>query len=193
MFNETVIARLQEAIDPSRVKRMSASWGTFDYLETHDVIRQLNDVFGFDGWNFTIEKLEVNFEKGFVFAVGVLMVRNGDETVIREDVGFGAAAGSSASAWETALKGAVSDALKRAARTFGNQFGLSLYQNARNGAAHGENKSENAEQKWLCEDCGDEVKGFKSGNRYISADRLASARKEKYGRVLCSNCVKAQG
>jgi hypothetical protein len=47
--------------------------------------------------------------------------------VNREDVGHGIAAGTSSEAIEMARKGAVTDALKRALRSFGNQFGNSLY------------------------------------------------------------------
>ena len=42
-------------------------------------------------------------------------------------------AGGSPEALETAIKGAVSDALKRAMRHFGKQFGNSLYDKERNG------------------------------------------------------------
>jgi len=43
-----------------------------------------------------------------------------------------------------------------------------------------------AEPKWICEDCGKEIQ--KSGR--FSAEKLATASKEKYGRSLCVECGK---
>ena len=52
---------------------------------------------------------------------------------MREDVGFGSGiAKTLADAHEQSAKEAVTDALKRAMRTFGNQFGNSLYDRGKN-------------------------------------------------------------
>ena len=48
----------------------------------------------------------------------------------RTDVGFHAVAEETAEGHETAFKGAVTDALKRALRGYGDQFGNSLYGDA---------------------------------------------------------------
>ena len=45
----------------------------------------------------------------------------------RTDVGFHTVAEENGEGHETAYKGAVTDALKRALRTFGDQFGNALY------------------------------------------------------------------
>ena len=52
----------------------------------------------------------------------------------RTDVGFHAVAEETAEGYETAYKGAVTDALKRALRGYGEQFGNSLYGDAAPGA-----------------------------------------------------------
>ncbi len=58
-----------------------------------------------------------------------LIVRSELGTKVSEDSGFGLASHQPVrgDAHDKALKTAVSDALKRAARDLGNQFGLSLY------------------------------------------------------------------
>ncbi|MCB4743914.1 MAG: RAD52 family DNA repair protein [Sulfurovum sp.] len=55
------------------------------------------------------------------------------EDVSREDVGFGTGiAKTLADAHEGGAKEAATDALKRSLRSFGNQFGNSLYDKSRN-------------------------------------------------------------
>jgi hypothetical protein len=63
-----------------------------------------------------------------------IRVRAGDGFVVREGTGFGeASAKSLGEAHERALKGAETDATKRALSTFGNRFGLCLYDKDRQG------------------------------------------------------------
>jgi DNA repair and recombination protein RAD52 len=58
---------------------------------------------------------------------------NHSQDVSREDVGFGTGVAKNlADAHEGAAKEAVTDALKRALRSFGNQFGNSLYSKDKN-------------------------------------------------------------
>ena len=41
-----------------------------------------------------------------------------------------------------------------------------------------------------CEDCGSEIKGFVKDGRKYEAAALAKSRKERFGKFLCSNCLK---
>ncbi len=132
-FTPEQIEALKKPIDPSRVLRRTGFRGQqLEYLPIHDVVETANRIFGFGGWHREIRRLEKVFEDETdgVYSVGYLCeyrIRVGD--VIHEDVGFGSSSNQPdpASAHEMAVKAAVSDALKRCFRAFGDQFGLSLY------------------------------------------------------------------
>ena len=127
------IEELKKPLDPSRVlRRMGFRGQQLEYLPVHDVIETANRIFGFGGWQREIRRLEKVFEDETdgVYSVGYLCeyrIKVGN--VIHEDVGFGASSNQPdpVQAHEMAVKAAVSDALKRCFRAFGDQFGLSLY------------------------------------------------------------------
>ncbi len=127
------IEELKKPLDPSRVLRRVGFRGQqLEYLPVHDVIETANRIFGYGGWQREIRRLEKVYEDETdgVYSVGYLCeyrVRVGD--VVHEDVGFGSSSNQPdpAQAHEMAVKAAVSDALKRCFRAFGDQFGLSLY------------------------------------------------------------------
>jgi DNA recombination protein Rad52 len=129
MLSEKQIAELQKPLDESRVLRRPDG---LSYLATHDIIETANRIFGYGGWQREIKRLEKIYEdtSDGVHSVGYLCecrIRIGN--IVHEDVGFGSgvSSGDISRAYETALKGAVSDALKRCFRALGDQFGLSLY------------------------------------------------------------------
>ncbi|MFN4219234.1 MAG: Rad52/Rad22 family DNA repair protein [Candidatus Bipolaricaulia bacterium] len=128
-FSPEQIAELEKPLDESRVQRRPDG---LTYLPTYDVIETANRIFGYGGWQREIKRLEKIYEDSSegTYSVGYLCecrIRIGE--VIHEDVGFGSGVSQTdpARAYETALKGAVSDALKRCFRALGDQFGLSLY------------------------------------------------------------------
>jgi len=128
-FSPEQIAELEKPLDESRVQRRPDG---LTYLPTYDVIETANRIFGYGGWHREIKRLEKIYEDTSegTYSVGYLCecrIRIGE--VIHEDVGFGSGVSSAdpSRAYETALKGAVSDALKRCLRALGDQFGLSLY------------------------------------------------------------------
>ena len=133
MFSPEQIDRLQAPIDPSRVKQRRQAGRPISYLEGYDVIDAANAVFGFDGWSYAVQDVQFVRMNDVGFYQAIVKVRVGD--VERTDVGccdiaVGRDRGidsASADAYGTALKGAVTDGLKRSLRTFGNQFGNSLY------------------------------------------------------------------
>jgi len=101
------------------------------YVEGWYVIERLNAVFGFDGWSFEPGAPVVTaFGDKSVVHVPVALRACG---VVRGDLGVAVPAGKSAEALETAYKAAVTDGLKRAARTFGTGFGNRLYDKAGSG------------------------------------------------------------
>jgi len=100
-----------------------------------DVVTQtLNEAFGYDGWSLEVkDKTQLDpmkddkgrFVVAFTATVRITHLRSG---AFREDCGAGDAIDKSlASASGNALKGAVTDAMKRAARHFGEKLGNSLY------------------------------------------------------------------
>ena len=132
---------LTEKLDSSHVKPPAQFGPKGDYLEGWHVIAEANRIFGFDGWSY--EVLEANcvsqaprkigkaerdgFGVTYTSKVRVLVAG-----VMREDYGAGHGYDVDAGlAHESAIKEAVTDALKRALRTFGNPFGLALYDKTR--------------------------------------------------------------
>lgn len=104
------------------------------YLSGDSVTRILNHVFGYQGWNLGILKTEqvvCQEDKGrwhvaYTALVRITLQASGS---FREDVGAGDAMDKHLpTAVQHALKGSITDAMKRAARHFGDKLGNSLYQ-----------------------------------------------------------------
>jgi DNA recombination protein Rad52 len=133
VFTEQQIVELGQPLEQERVKYRRQAGRQISYLEGYDVIDRANAIFGFDGWSYAV--LDTAFvrmgEVAFYQATVRVWIGNAERT----DVGVGDVAfprdrgldGANADAYGTALKGAVTDGLKRALRTFGGQFGNSLY------------------------------------------------------------------
>ena len=124
-------ADLKEALDPQHVSHRGRSRGKREvpYIEGHFAISQANRIFGYDGWGYETMSVERLEDYGYMARVRVTVTN----TLPREDVGFtdftvkDGKAIINAGEIDKAMKGAVTDALKRALRTFGPQFGNDLY------------------------------------------------------------------
>jgi len=129
---------LEAPLDARRVSQRSGGGGkSLSYLQSHDVKRTANRIFGYDGWSYTVDELVCLGEEPFKrngkdgFRVGY----RATVTVIvgetrRGDTGYGDAIeynGSRITPHELASKEAVSDATKRCLASWGDQFGLVLY------------------------------------------------------------------
>ena len=143
MFNQEQLQILNSELDSSRIKTREKGNINLSYLEGFDLIETANKVFGYGNWSYNIESLdhistEQNQNQNFVVsykAIVKVLVYDKEhiQKICRSDVGTGTGiAKSQADAHEGASKEAVTDALKRALRSFGNQFGLSLYDKSRN-------------------------------------------------------------
>ena len=148
MFNKNQLASLNQELDSSRVKTREIKTReqgniSLSYIEGFDVIDTANLIFGYGNWSYLISSLtqvsqEQNHNQNFVVcykAVVKLIVKdeNHSKSTSRQDVGFGTGVSKTlADSHENAGKEAVTDALKRAMRSFGNQFGNSLYDKTRN-------------------------------------------------------------
>ena len=133
-----VISELDTPIDPALVSQRKGRGGKkFSYIEGHTVIDEANRVFGYGGWGYdvvgdvTLREIDnVDTETGEVrriraYAANVRVSVPGAPP--RSDIGFHAVVEDNTDGHETAIKGAVTDGLKRALRTFGARFGNALY------------------------------------------------------------------
>ena len=136
-FSAEQIAALSAPLDRSKVKQREQGRTKVSYLEGWQAIAEANRIFGFDGWQRETIAVQCVSERertlgssnragwGVTYTARV-RISVGD--VIRE--GSGAGHGIDADlgqAHESALKEAETDAMKRALMTFGNPFGLALY------------------------------------------------------------------
>jgi DNA repair and recombination protein RAD52 len=162
MFDKNQLAILTQELDSNRIKIREKGNISLSYIEGFDVIDTANKVFGFGNWSYSISKLdqvsqEVNQNQNNVVcykAVVQIQIHNTNHTldVNRQDVGFGTGVAKSlADAHEGAAKEAVTDAIKRCFRSFGNQFGNSLYDKTKNhqnqDSSYQQNQTQNYNQK----------------------------------------------
>jgi DNA recombination protein Rad52 len=135
------IAALSAPLDRANVRQREQGRSRVSYLEGWQVIAEANRIFGFDGWERStlISRCVAEHERpigrdrksgwGVTYIARVrITITAGNRTLIRE--GSGAGHGIDADlglAHESALKEAETDATKRALMTFGNPFGLALY------------------------------------------------------------------
>lgn len=138
-MNPEIKALLEQPLDQARVKHRDAGRGQkVPYLEGYDIIDAANRIFGFDGWSyevesagiastFTIQRQRDNKQVQVTLTQYEARVKVTALGVTRKDVGLSLTDSDRAEAHDTAYKGAVTDALKRALRTFGAQFGNDLY------------------------------------------------------------------
>jgi DNA repair and recombination protein RAD52 len=133
-------AALAAKLSPTTVKAREQGGRKVSYIEGWHVIAEANRIFGFDNW--TRETLDVRCvsEKereigaaknpgwGVTYIVKARIIVDG---VAREGCGAGHGIDRDlGQAHESAIKEAETDAMKRAFMTFGNPFGLALYDKA---------------------------------------------------------------
>ena len=119
---------LRQPLDPALVSERNGRGGRrFSYIEGHTAIDQANQVFGYGGWGYELvgEVTLREFKSGAAYSATVRVTVPGAPS--RTDVGFQPVSDDSSEGHETAYKGAVTDALKRALRSFGDRFGNGLY------------------------------------------------------------------
>ena len=137
-LSPVVTKALAQPLDPALVSQRRGRGGrTYEYLEGHIVIKQANSIFAHGGWGYdivgdvTLREIETvdpktgEVKRSQAYAAKVMVNVPGAPS--RTDVGFHAVAEETVEGHETAYKGAVTDALKRALRSYGDQFGIGLY------------------------------------------------------------------
>lgn len=143
------ITELKKQLDPSHIKQRDGAAGMkLDYLAGWFVISEANRIFGFDGWSSETLRLEHvgtvdmppdkygKIKKHVAYRSTVQVTIDG---IVRQGSGYGdGIEANELKAHELAIKESETDARKRAFMTFGNPFGLALYDKERNGVAEAE-------------------------------------------------------
>jgi DNA recombination protein Rad52 len=141
-FTPDQIAELTAPLDRAKVKQRSQSGRSLSYLEGWQVIAEANRIFGFDGWQRETINVQCVSEREraigrdqkagwgvtYTCRVRITVGHSMGAVVIREGTGAGHGIDVDCGlAHESAIKEAETDAMKRALMTFGNPFGLALY------------------------------------------------------------------
>jgi DNA repair and recombination protein RAD52 len=138
LLEQDVVERLKKPLDHTRIKTRAGGGGMqLAYLKGHNIIDVANETFGFGGWGYdllNVELVNVLDENGQVvggyYAARVRLNVAGCVPITEEGINpiqEGRNPRARIDAHDMARKGAVTDAMKRAFRCFGDQFGNSLY------------------------------------------------------------------
>jgi hypothetical protein len=146
-FSAAQIAALSAPLDRALVSSREQGRSKVNYLQSWVVISEANRIFGFDGWQrqtlfsrciAQAERLIGARGSGreqkngwgvtYIARVRITVCVGGQGLLIREGTGAGHGIDTDLGlAHESAIKEAETDAMKRALMTFGNPFGLALY------------------------------------------------------------------
>ena len=167
-FSPEQLAALSAPLDRANVRQREQGRGKVAYVEGWFAVAEANRIFGFDGWQRQtiavrcVAQAERPIGRDqkpgwgvtYTARVRVTVTAGGLSPLIRE--GSGAGHGIDVDlgqAHESALKEAETDAMKRALMTFGNPFGLALYDKAQrqvsSAAAHGDGTQQQGGQRPL--------------------------------------------
>lgn len=141
-FSADQLAALSAPLDRAHVRSRRQGGSSVSYIEGWVAIAEANRIFGFGGWQR--ETIEVHCVSQAERSIGrdnrpgwgvtytarvrITVTAGGTTAVIREGCGAGHGIDVDlGEAHESALKEAETDAMKRALMTFGNPFGLALY------------------------------------------------------------------
>ena len=189
-FSDNQTRALRAKLDSEHIKTRQANGSTLHYIEGWHAIAEANRIFGFDAWDRrTLSSRcvwtgtdHLHYKAVYIAKVRI-RVRAGDVTIIREGSGSGEGRALSAGqAHDIAVKSAETDATKRALATFGNPFGLALYDREQAGVRRPKGKTalkQIAEGPWLLRSAdGTSLGTFKHSGEFAQALRreMAEAR-----------------
>lgn len=134
---------LSEPFDSARVRKREGPGGReLSYIAGHDAIRTANRIFGYGQWGYNVAALDHIGTERYTTRNDVKMVRVAYRCTVSlfveggattSGVGYGDAteryyeSETELTAHELAMKESETDAMKRALKNFGDQFGLLLY------------------------------------------------------------------
>ena len=145
IFTSRQSALLADNLDPKVVKKLT-SGSKAQYIEGWHAIAEANRIFGFGAWDRELVRCEETnrdlvdvmqnnakakqWRVGYLYTVRIIVHGPNGDVRKRDGTGFGtgyAKPEALGEAIESAAKEAETDAMKRALMTFGNPFGLALY------------------------------------------------------------------
>ncbi|WP_411875355.1 Rad52/Rad22 family DNA repair protein [Vulcanococcus limneticus] len=146
-FSAAQIAALTAPLDRALVSSREQGRSKVNYLQSWVVISEANRIFGFDGWQrqtlfsrciaqaerligarSTGREQKSGWGVTYIARVRITVSAGSHGLLIREGTGAGHGIDTDLGlAHESAIKEAETDAMKRALMTFGNPFGLALY------------------------------------------------------------------
>jgi DNA recombination protein Rad52 len=141
-FSPEQLAALSAPLDRAKVRQREQGRSRVSYLEGWQVIAEANRIFGFDGWQRQtiavrcVAQAERTIGRDqkpgwgvtYTARVRITVTAGGMTPLVREGTGAGHGIDVDlGQAHESAIKEAETDAMKRALMTFGNPFGLALY------------------------------------------------------------------
>ena len=182
-LTHTQVRQLKAKLEAKHVKTRKANGTDLHYVEGWHVIAEANRIFGYDAWDRrTLASHCVwcgesgpHHTAAYTAKVRV-SVRAGDIIIVREGSGTGEGkAPTPGQAHELALKGAETDATKRALATFGNPFGLALYDREQAGVRKVKEREVSPPVgPWILHSaCGDEEARFDKPSEFADALRRA--------------------
>lgn len=125
---QRICHELSQKLGPEYISYRPQGGGQVQYIDGHRAIQFANEIFGFDGWSFEIRERRIEHQKPLCCSA-LVRVTLADGS-FREDVGYGvsrtATVPNIAVEMEKLGKEAVTDALKRSLRLFGDALGNCL-------------------------------------------------------------------
>ena len=156
-FAEEQTKALSAKLNGKHVKSRELDGIELSYIEGWHCLAEANRIFGFDGWDRETLSVKCVWDgtwsgrKGCAYTALVrIRVRARDTVVCRDGSGAGHGwAETLGEAHESALKEAETDATKRALATFGNPFGLALYDKAQRGVRQVRRTNGAGAERWV--------------------------------------------
>ena len=141
-FSPQQIEALSAPLNRAHISSREQGKGSVSYLKSFVVLQEANRIFGFDGWQRQTlscrcvsqaerligESKRPGWGVTYIARVRITVTAGAHGPLIREGTGAGHGIDTDLGlAHESAIKEAETDAMKRALVTFGNPFGLALY------------------------------------------------------------------
>jgi DNA recombination protein Rad52 len=192
-LTDTQVRQLKAKLEAKHVKTRKANGTDLHYVEGWHVIAEANRIFGYDAWDRRtlasrcVWSGETDAYHAAAYTAKVrVSVRAGDITIVREGSGTGEGKASTpGQAHELALKGAETDATKRALATFGNPFGLALYDREQVGVRKTRNdKAPPAKAPWVLHS----ASGANAASQRPTKSNERSSRYRAFVRGLGTEC-----
>jgi DNA recombination protein Rad52 len=182
-FSASQARQLKAKLAADHVKSRTENGATLSYIEGWHAISEANRIFGYDAWDRVTANSRCvwtgtsgRFYMAAYTAKVRISVRAGDIVIVREGSGSGESkALTPGQAHELALKSAETDATKRALATFGNPFGLALYDPQQSGVRQSR-KSDAVDlpSSWTLRSAnGEETARYEKPNEFVEALRNA--------------------